>query len=351
MLLGSEPRFSDKSDTGLHRGSEFAGVPTVGSDRHREPTISKIQGEDPLCRENAIDGGRHDDEKSLRPHLRMLCFSVCRCSRPPRCRGPKFVLLASTIGPIDAGHRGASWRTASEKEAGIRVRHVGAGHREPPCRSCASKGHDGPRHGARPSPSRKNSSQEGLWDRTDRFHVQRFRHRGTAPDPARGPGTEESRRRHSHHFGKGRAPFISRGDKSGTHIAEMELWHKAMIRPQGSWYQVYEKGTEGNVPTLRYTDQKQAYTVIDRATFLSLQKEIKLQVLVESDILLLNFISLIPVSPQKFTKVNHEGGQEFVKWLTDPNKGQKIVEEFGKDKYGSPLFFSLTRRNGETPRG
>jgi tungstate transport system substrate-binding protein len=142
-----------------------------------------------------------------------------------------------------------------------------------------------------------------------------------------------------HIISEKKVPFISRGDKSGTHVAEMELWNKAMIRPQGSWYQVYEKGAEGNVPTLRYTDQKQAYTVIDRATFLSLQKEIKLQVLVENDILLLNFISLIPVNSQKFPRVNDEGVKTFVKWLTDPGKGQKIVEEFGKDKYGSPLFF------------
>jgi len=119
----------------------------------------------------------------------------------------------------------------------------------------------------------------------------------------------------------------------------MELWNKAMIKPQGFWYAIYEKGMEGNVPTLRYTDQKQSYTVIDRATFLSLHKEIKLEVLVENDILLLNFISLIPVSPQKFPRVNYEGVKTFVQWLTDPGKGQKIVEKFGKDKYGSPLFF------------
>jgi tungstate transport system substrate-binding protein len=142
-----------------------------------------------------------------------------------------------------------------------------------------------------------------------------------------------------HIISEKKVPFISRGDKSGTHVAEMELWNKAMIKPQGAWYQVYEKGTEGNVPTLRHTDQRQAYTVIDRATFLSLQKEIKLQVLVEGDILLLNFISLLPVNPRKFPRVNHEGVNTFVKWLTDPGKGQKIVEEFGKDKYGSPLFF------------
>ncbi len=68
--------------------------------------------------------------------------------------------------------------------------------------------------------------------------------------------------------------FISRGDRSGTHVAEMELWEKAGIKPSGPWYVIYEKGSEGNVPTLRYTDQKEAYTVIDRATYLSLKDQI-----------------------------------------------------------------------------
>lgn len=79
------------------------------------------------------------------------------------------------------------------------------------------------------------------------------------------------------------AIFISRGDKSGTHMAELDLWGKAGIKPSGSWYVVYEKGSEGNVSTLRFANQKKAYTVIDRATFLTLQKEIKLVVLVEKD--------------------------------------------------------------------
>jgi tungstate transport system substrate-binding protein len=133
--------------------------------------------------------------------------------------------------------------------------------------------------------------------------------------------------------------FVSRGDKSGTHVAEMELWGKAGIKPAGAWYRVYEKGSEGNVPTLRYTDQQKGYTVIDRATYLGLKKDIQLAVLVEGDEALLNFISLIPVNPQKFPKANTKDAATFIAWLTSPEKGQLIVRDFGKDVYGSPLFF------------
>jgi tungstate transport system substrate-binding protein len=133
--------------------------------------------------------------------------------------------------------------------------------------------------------------------------------------------------------------FISRGDKSGTHVTEMELWGKAGIKPAGSWYAVFEKGSEGNVPTLKYADQKEAYTVIDRATYISIKDQIKLVVLVEGDEALLNYISLIPVNPAKCPKVNTKDTMKFVKWLTSPKKGQLIIRDFGKDKYGAPLFF------------
>jgi tungstate transport system substrate-binding protein len=59
----------------------------------------------------------------------------------------------------------------------------------------------------------------------------------------------------------------------------------------------------------------------------------------EKDEAMLNYISLIPVNPKKFPKVNYEDAMTFVRWLTDPKKGQKIIRDFGKDKYGSPLFF------------
>ncbi|HOL06544.1 MAG TPA: hypothetical protein PLO04_10535, partial [Syntrophorhabdaceae bacterium] len=112
----------------------------------------------------------------------------------------------------------------------------------------------------------------------------------------------------------------------------------------GDWYKVYEKGFEGNASTLNYTDQQKAYTVIDRATFLALMKDIKLTILVEGDTDLLNFITLIPVNPKKFPKVNYKDTITFVNWLTDPDKGQKIVKDFGKDRYGSPLFFPNSKQ-------
>jgi tungstate transport system substrate-binding protein len=245
-----------------------------------------------------------------------------------------FVLLASTIGPIDSGIV-SLLEDSFEKETGIRVRHVGAGTGA--ALEIAKKGNvDLVMVHARSL--EEKFIQEGYGTERIDFMYNDFVVVGPPSDPAGIRGLKKAVEA-LHLISEKKVAFISRGDKSGTHVAEMELWHKAMIRPQGSWYQVYEKGAEGNVPTLGYTDQRQAYTVIDRATFLSLQKEIKLQVLVENDILLLNFISLIPVNSQKFPRVNHEGVKTFVKWLTDPGKGQKIVEEFGKDKYGNPLFF------------
>ncbi|HBK52951.1 MAG TPA: tungsten ABC transporter permease, partial [Syntrophomonas wolfei] len=68
-----------------------------------------------------------------------------------------------------------------------------------------------------------------------------------------------------------KSPFISRGDNSGTHVSEKELWQKAGLKPEGDWYRVYEKGAEGNVKTLKYTDEQKAYTIIDRATYLTLK--------------------------------------------------------------------------------
>jgi tungstate transport system substrate-binding protein len=147
-----------------------------------------------------------------------------------------------------------------------------------------------------------------------------------------------------------KVPFISRGDKSGTHVAEMQLWEKAGIKPSGSWYHVYEKGSLGNKATLKYADEKHAYTFMDRATYLSLKDQIKIQILMEKDEAMLNYITLIPVNPKKFSRANYEDAMTFVKWLTNPKKGQKIIRDFGKDKYGSPLFFANSKEWREKQR-
>ncbi len=263
-------------------------------------------------------------------------FIYCLLMVPMLCHADasKFVLMASTIGPIDSGIVGAL-EDQFEKETGIRVRHVGAGTGA--ALDISKKGHVDLVMAHAKSLEEKFVS-EGYGTERIALMYNDFVIVGPADDPAGIKGTKQATEALKQIAEKG-VPFISRGDRSGTHVAEMELWGKANRKPSGAWYMVYEKGTEGNVPTLRYTDQKNAYTVIDRATFLALQKEIKLKVLVEGDEALLNYISIIPVNPKKFSRVHYEDAMVFAKWLTAPDKGQLIIRGFGKDKYGGPLFF------------
>lgn len=245
-----------------------------------------------------------------------------------------FILLASTIGPIDAGIVSAL-EDGFEKETGIRVRHVGAGTGE--ALKMSEKGNfDLVMVHARSLEEKFVASGFG----TERipFMFNDFVIVGPSSDPA-GVRGMKSATAALRKIEEKSTPFVTRGDKSGTHVAEMELWGKAGVKPAGTWYKTYEKGNEGNVPTLRYTSTSGSYTLIDRATYLSIQKEIKLEVLVEGDEALLNRISLIPVNPQKFPQINHADALLFVRWLTSPNKGQKIVAEFGKERFGAALFF------------
>ena len=248
--------------------------------------------------------------------------------------GDQFVFLSSTIGPIDSGIVG-TLEDQFEKETGIRVRHVGAGTGA--ALKMAEKGQ------IDLVMAHAKSLEEKFI--ADGFGTQRiplmyndFVIVGPAADLAGIKGEKNATVALKRIKDRG-MKFISRGDKSGTHVAEMELWQKAGIKPEGAWYIVYDKGSQGNVPTLKYTDQQSAYTVIDRATYLSIKDQIKVVVLVEGDEALLNYISLIPVNQAKFPKVNQKDTMTFVKWLTASDKGQLIIRGFGKDKYGSALFF------------
>jgi len=277
--------------------------------------------------------------------LAMVCL-LAACATAGNLGGSKFILLSSTIGPIDAGIVDAL-ETAFEKDSGIRVRHVGAGTGA--TLDLARKGQFDLVMVHAKSLEEKFVAEGFGTERIDLMYND-FVIVGPSNDPAGIKGMKLAGDALKGISGKG-ALFVSRGDNSGTHVAEMELWKAAGIKPSGSWYQVYEKGSTGNAPTLKYTDEKSAYTVMDRATFLTLQKQIKLVVLVEKDEALLNFISLIPVNPQKFPKVNYQDAMIFVKWLTSPDKGQKIIRDFGKEKYGSPLFFPNSKAWRQTQGG
>lgn len=132
------------------------------------------------------------------------------------------------------------------------------------------------------------------------------------------------------------AEFISRGDDSGTHKAELALWKKAGLEPQGqAWY--LESG-QGMGATLTIASEKGAYTLTDRATYLANKGNLQLEILVEGDTALLNVYHVITVNPEKWASVNYEGALAFLNFMIAPST-QEIIGKFGVDKFGAPLFF------------
>jgi len=131
-----------------------------------------------------------------------------------------------------------------------------------------------------------------------------------------------------------KAPFVSRGDDSGTHKLEMKLWEKAGLKPSGEWYL---QAGQGMGKTLGIAGEKQAYVISDRATYLAFQKTTGLAVLVEGDPAFLNIYHVMDVNTEKFPKVNAAGGKAFADFLLSPSV-QDILKTFGKEKFGEALF-------------
>jgi tungstate transport system substrate-binding protein len=157
---------------------------------------------------------------------------------------------------------------------------------------------------------------------------------GPAEDPAHTKGQPVAAALAA--IAKAQIPFISRGDKSGTHQMEQKLWSQAGIKPAGTWYQ--EAGA-GMGQTLNITNEKKGYTLTDRATFLAQKKNVALDILVEGDAKLLNIYHVMEVSPEKFPKVNKAGAKAFSDYLLSA-EGQTLIAGFGKDKFGQALFFA-----------
>ena len=132
------------------------------------------------------------------------------------------------------------------------------------------------------------------------------------------------------------ALFLSRSDKSGTHVKEMDIWKAAGIKPEGEkWYQ--QTGL-GMGQTLSVAAEKKGYTLADRGTYLALKKNLGFDILVEGDAILLNIYHVVEVNPSKWPKVNAGGGKAFADFMVS-KETQEIIKTFGVDKFGSPLFF------------
>jgi len=130
--------------------------------------------------------------------------------------------------------------------------------------------------------------------------------------------------------------FISRGDDSGTHKKELDIWSEAELDPHGqAWY--LETG-QGMGATLIVASEKDAYTLTDRGTYLAQRNNVQLGILLEGDPPLLNPYHVITVNPDKWANVNYEGAMAFYNFMISPET-QKVIGEFGVEQYGQPLFF------------
>jgi len=129
--------------------------------------------------------------------------------------------------------------------------------------------------------------------------------------------------------------FVSRGDDSGTHTKEKSIWQAAGIEPQGDWYVSSGQGM-GEVLTM--SEEQQACTLSDRATYLARTKEgLKLVVLVEGDKTLFNPYGVIAVNPDKSPNIQADLANQFIDWIISLPVQEKIAE-FGMAEFGQSLF-------------
>jgi tungstate transport system substrate-binding protein len=170
----------------------------------------------------------------------------------------------------------------------------------------------------------------------DRFLVMHndFVMVGPADDPA-GIKELESQASFEAIYNAG-APFVSRGDDSGTHKKELGVWKQAGLDPSGqAWY--IETG-QGMGASLIVASEKGAYILTDRATYLANQDNLSLEILLEGDNALLNVYHVITVNPDKWPKMNYDGALAFAQFMIDPDI-QEVIGQFGIDEYGQTLFY------------
>ncbi len=128
-------------------------------------------------------------------------------------------------------------------------------------------------------------------------------------------------------------PFASRGDDSGTHKKEKQIWEQTNITPAGAWY--LETG-QGMGQTLTIAHEKQAYTLTDRGTYIAYKDKIDLVILCQDDQLLFNPYGIIAVNPARHPHVKYPYAMKLIGWITSPS-AQKIIAEFKKD--GEAMFY------------
>lgn len=142
-------------------------------------------------------------------------------------------------------------------------------------------------------------------------------------------------------IGKSGELFVSRGDNSGTHTKELAIWKKAGIDPKGrKWYLEVGQGME---KTQRIANEKRAYTLTDRGTWLATKDNDKLEMVIvlEGDSILFNQYGVMAVNPEKHKHVKYKEAMEFINWLISKD-GRQTIASF-RDKLGNQLFIPNAR--------
>lgn len=163
---------------------------------------------------------------------------------------------------------------------------------------------------------------------------------GPAKDPARIKGGKDIVAAFKK-MAKKEALFVSRGDKSGTHVKELDIWKAAGIAPQGQdWY--LESGA-GIGPSLLLANEKDAYILTDDSTYYdyTLGRKIALDIMVQGDPLLFNQYTVILVDPKKVPDAKYDDAMIFANWLVS-EKGQKTIADFRK--FDKQLFFPNAKK-------
>ena len=133
-----------------------------------------------------------------------------------------------------------------------------------------------------------------------------------------------------------RQPFVSRGDKSGTHAAELRYWKQAGIDVEAAKTSWYKESGSGMGPTLNIASAMNGYTLADRGTWLSFKNRGELAIVLQGDLRLFNPYGVIVVNPARHPHVKHEMAQRFADWVVSPT-GQKAIADYKIG--GEPLFF------------
>ena len=249
----------------------------------------------------------------------------------PAAAADNFIVVASTTSTEQSGLFGHIL-PIFEKKTGIQVRVVALG---------TGQALDQARRGdadvvfVHDKPAEEKFVAEGYGVKRQEVMYNDFILVGPKSDPAKVAGgkdiTEALKKVEA-----AKAPFVSRGDKSGTHNAELRFWKAAGIdleKAKGPWYR--DTGS-GMGPALNSAASMNAYILADRGTWLSFKNRGELAVLVEGDPRLFNQYGVILVNPAKHPQVKKEAGQQFIDWIVSP-EGQKAIADYRID--GQQLFF------------